>query len=212
VWMSQIRQSILELLSKRGPLALQEIAKAVERSPLATRYHIGLLIDGGLIGESTVEHAGSVGRPQLLYSVAQCAAEQFPKKYDALAGELLAEVTRALGNEATTALLRRMGRRQARLALPIKPNARIETRLNRATRFLCERGYLAHWDASDDQFLLSICNCPYQSVVKTQRRVCEMDVAMIGALMATPPRVADCIADRSARCVFSWRVAGPNKN
>jgi predicted ArsR family transcriptional regulator len=114
--MSNPRRVILETLSQRGPLPLAEIARAARRSPLATRYHLRLLVDAGWIVANTVAHRASVGRPQVLYTLAEPAHAQLPKQYDSLAAQLLGEMIRACGEKETRALLRRAGRQLAETA------------------------------------------------------------------------------------------------
>jgi predicted ArsR family transcriptional regulator len=200
--MSLIRQTILETLSRRGPLPLDEIARATRHSATATRYHLGLLIGDGLITANNVAHRASVGRPQALYAVADRAHTHLPKRYDALATQLLAEITHACGEKETRALLRRAGRHLAETMLPLRRSVRIEARLNRAVDFLCARGYLAHWEQSADLATLYICNCPYREVMLAYRQVCEIDLALIGKLLESPLKMTQCLADRDAQCVF----------
>ncbi len=205
--MSLIRQTILETLSRRGPLPLDEIARAARHSATATRYHLGLLVAEGLVAANAVAHRASVGRPQSLYTAADRAHTHLPKQYDALAAQLLAEITHACGEKETRALLRRAGRRLAESAAPLRRGARIEARLNRAVDFLCARGYLAHWEKSAEPAALCVCNCPYRQVSFAYRQVCEMDLALIGKLLESPFKMTQCIADRDAQCVF---VAKPS--
>jgi predicted ArsR family transcriptional regulator len=200
--MPNTRQIILETLSQHGPLPLEEIARAVRRTPLATRYHLGLLIGDGLIAANGVARRARVGRPQALYAVADRAHAHLPKQYDALATQLLAEIMCARGEKEMCAWLRRAGRRLAETAPPLRRGARIEARLNRAVDFLCARGYLARWEKSDDPVALYVCNCPYRQVTLAYRQVCEMDIALIGKLLESPLQVTRCIAHQDAQCVF----------
>ena len=200
--MSNTRQIILETLSQRGPLPLEEIARAVRRTPLATRYHLGLLIGDGLITANEVARCARVGRPQALYTLADSAHAHLPKQYDALATQLIAEITHACGEKETRALLRRAGRRLAETAPPLRRGARIEARLNRAVDFLCARGYLARWEKSDNPATLGVCNCPSRQVTFAYRQVCEMDIALIGRLLESPLQMTHCIADQDAQCIF----------
>ena len=205
--MSRTRQIILETLSRRGALPLDEIARAARHSPMATRYHLGLLVDDGLVVAKGSARREIVGRPQVLYALAERAHAQLPKQYEALAEQLLEEIVRALGEKETRVLMRRVGRRLAETVPPLRRSARIETRLNRAADFLSARGYLARWEKSDDALTLCVCNCPYRGVALMHRQVCEMDIALIGALVDLPIRMSRCIANQDAQCAFVVKPA-----
>lgn len=197
------RQVILETLSQRGALPIDELARATRRSALATRYHLALLIDEGLVAADQVDHQANVGRPQVLYALADQAHEYLPKQYAWLAECLLAEMGDALGAKEKRAFLRRVGKRMAMTGMAARRGARTETRLERVTHFLGERGYMAHWEKTGAEFALHVCNCPYRQVALQHREVCELDLAMIGGLLNLPLKLTACIANQEGRCSFS---------
>lgn len=206
--MSNPRQVILETLNQRGPLPISELARAARHSPLAMRYHLALLIEEALVVADQVDRRANVGRPQMLYALADRAHEHLPKQYNWLAEQLLEEIGDSLGTKEKRALLRRAGKRLAAAAPPLRRGARVETRLERAADFLTERGYMAQWEKTDGAYALRICNCPYRQVALAHREVCDMDVAMIGGLMETPIRMSGCIANQAGKCSF---VVKPNE-
>ena len=200
--MSRIRQTVIETLSQQGPLPVEELARAAHVSTMALRYHLTLLAREGLIVQREVARGGSVGRPQIKYALAEQAREQLPKKYNVLAAQLLDEVTQTLGTKEARAMLRRAGRCAATAAPPLRAGAGTQARLNRATKFLTERGYMARLEKSNGELLLNVCNCPYRQVAQEHRQVCDMDVAMIGALMDAPLKMTRCIARDDGQCQF----------
>lgn len=200
--MSNVRQIVLETLGHRGPLPIEEIAGAANLSKVATRYHLSLLArDGLIVLHSTAPHG--VGRPRVVYALAERAYEHLPKQYHWLAEQLLDGITTTVGDKETRTMLRRAGRRIASSAPTLRSGAGVQARLNRAVRFLSTSGYLAHWEKSHDGFRFHVCNCPYRQVAQAHREVCAMDVAMIGALLDVPAKMTRCIAGRDATCQFS---------
>jgi predicted ArsR family transcriptional regulator len=200
--MSRTRQIILETLNHRGPLPLGEIARAARHSPMATRYHLGLLVDAGLVTANDQARREIVGRPQVLYALTERAHMQLPKRYDALAEQLLEELAGTLGEKETRALLRRAGRRLAEAAPSLRRGTRIETRAQRAADFLSARGYSARWGKSDGALTMWVSNCPYRGVALAHRQVCEMDIALIGTLVDSQIRMTRCLATQDAQCAF----------
>jgi DeoR family transcriptional regulator, suf operon transcriptional repressor len=210
--MSDIRQTVIETLSQEGSLPVEEIARAARVSTMAMRYHLTLLARKGLIVQQEVARRGNVGRPQMMYALADDARERLPKKYPALAAQLLDEVTDTLGEKRARAMLRRAGRHAAMAAPPLRRGAGIQARVNRATKFLTERGYMARWEKSNGDLVLSVCNCPYRQVAQEHRQVCDLDVAMIGALMGAPLKMTRCIAHHDGQCQFVVKRASNKKD
>ena len=200
--MSKIRQIVLETLSQQGPLPIETMARATRRTVLSLRYHLTWLEREGLIVQQDVDRRGNVGRPQTLYALADKAHEHLPKQYNALAAQLLDEISDTLGEKETRGLLRRAGRRVAASAPPVRVGAGAETRLNRTVKFMSERGYMARWEKTDGDFLLTVCNCPYRQVAQAHRQVCDMDHAMIATLVDATPRALTCIANHDGQCQF----------
>ncbi len=180
--MPSVRQAIIETLNLRGALSLGEIARTVNLSNLATRYHLGLLMRDGLVRVCACEHRGTVGRPQMLYVITEPARERLPKQYDGLAMELLDEIVETLGTEPSRQLLRRAGERLAATVPPLRNNAGIAVRLNHAGKFLSTRGYFA----AVDRNALVVRNCPYRAVAREHPEVCELDIALVSTLLAVP--------------------------
>jgi len=204
--MSHPRQVILQTLNQQGPLPLDALARAIRRSPLATRYHVGLLVAEGLLVADDVARRDGVGRPQTLYALTEDAHAHLPQQYAWFATHLLAECLRVHGEKETRALLRRLGRRLAESATSRRA-ARLETRVARAVEFLEARGYAAQWQKSDDGVVLRVHNCPYRQVARTWRVMCEMDAALIGELTRATLQVTHSIAQHDAQCAFVIKTA-----
>ena len=200
--MSKLRQIVIETLSQSGPQPVRVLARAAHLSTMAMRYHLTLLAREGLIVQQETARRGTVGRPQSLYALADEALERLPKKYNILAAQLLEEIGDTLGAKETRALLRRTGRRTAASAPPLRSGAGPQARMNRATKFLSDRGYLARWEQTHGELLLNVCNCPYRQVAQEHREVCDMDHAMIGALVDAPLKMTRCIAQQDGQCQF----------
>ncbi len=201
--MSNIRQVILETLCRRGPLPVDDIARAAHHSVMALRYHLAQLVDEGLVVSEKVERTGAVGRPLMLYALSETACERLPKRYDLFAGRLLDEMANALGEQTSRAWLRRLGRREAKTGPLLRKGASLETRVRYAAIFLSERGYAATWEKTNGGLALSVCNCPYRHIAQTHPEICEMDRAMVGAILDTPFQLTARIADHAAQCRFA---------
>ncbi len=177
-----MRQAIIEILNARGPLPLGDVARAVHLSNLAARYHLGLLMRDGLVLAQPAGVGGRVGRPRMLYRLAEPARERLPKQYDRLAVTLLDEIVETWGTGVSVQLLRRVGRRVAVEALPLRGGLALTARIARAAKFLSERGYMP--SVEGDQ--LRVRNCPFRAVAREHPEVCELDIALVSALLHVP--------------------------
>ncbi len=197
--MSRIRKSILDTLSRQGPLPVREIARAAHCSEMAARYHLAVLAKSNCIAAAKQRPRQTVGRPQLIYGLTENACEELPKHYSGLATELLGEITALVGRKKTRRLLRRIGERAAG---HVSAQGGAIVRIHRTIRWLNARGYMADWKKQDGQVRLRVHNCPFRQVVRSHSLVCEIDLAMLSALLDWDPRAMQCHSGDDAVCEF----------
>lgn len=195
------RSVILQTLSQRGALTLDELARVAQRSPLATRYHVGLLVAEGLLMADDAARDARVGRPPRVYALTARAHARLPQQVDWLVAQMLDEWADALSEKKARARLRRIGRRLAALA-PLARSTRLGARLTRAVDFLSARGYPARWEKDGGDYVVRVAHCPYAGVAQTHPMVCEIDLALFGALMQVSFKLTQCLARQDAECVF----------
>jgi predicted ArsR family transcriptional regulator len=181
--MSKIRATLLEILGQRGPMSIDDLARAAGRSKMALRYHLSSLAREGLVVFLPGQPSGEVGRPRAMVALAEQAYEGLPKQYDRLVLGLLDEMTALLGTDQTRAILRRLGQRKAGSARLLRRRPGNRPRLQSAVKYLAEQGYLPRWERAAGQLTLHIGNCPYRQVAQVHPDVCEVDLALLQALL-----------------------------
>lgn len=199
--MPKIRQAILDALSRRGPLTVQEIARSAHCSEMAVRYHLAVLVRRKCAEPVERRTRPAVGRPQVIYALTGDACEELPKQYDYLAAELLDGISIILGAKRARLLLRRIGRRTAERA-PVQANLGVKARIRHATRWLNAHGYIADWQEANRQVLLDVHNCPFRQVARAHREVCELDLTMLSTWLDLTPRMTRCIFSADDKCEF----------
>lgn len=199
---SRIRQSILGLVSRRGSLSAEAVAQAIGLSKMATRYHLRLLVQDGLLAAHPASSHPQVGRPETLYSLAAEAYDCLPCQYNRLAEYLLDALVNAFGDQTARALLRRAGREQASEKLHLGPEEGIDARVTRAVRFLNRRGYTCKAARQTDSIRLVVSSCPYRKVARSHPQVCEMDIEMVRALLDTPVTLSKGLTPGQGQCQF----------
>jgi len=206
-----VRKHILELLKERNGATVAELAESLNMAPVSVRHHLDILQGDNLISVERLERKGNVGRPQQVYALTSDANEHFPDNFAALAAGLVRQLKKVLPPEEVDAAFRALAQDFAGKALPTLADLSVEERLEKVTRFLNERGYLARWEidelAEDGSFLLHKCNCPYAGVSDEHNELCLMDQALINELMGESCHRIQSMA-KDARCC-TYRVAGP---
>ena len=200
--MQQTRQIILNYLKEHGPTTVDKLAEVLNLTSVTVRHHLDILRTEGLVAEPVIRHRTSRGRPQYLYALTEKASQYFPKNYDDLASKILAEIKAASTPQGVNVIFEGVASRFAAEAPRPAPGEPITNRLDRAVAFLNTRGYVAHWEATSEGFVLHTCNCPYEALAPQNRELCGMDNALIGSLVGAAPQCLTRVADGSSSCAY----------
>lgn len=183
--MQASRQKILEILKARGEMTVDELGSDLGLTTVTVRHHLDVLRSEGLVADPVVRHRATPGRPQYVYRLTEQAADFFPKAYDALADNIIAWIKERTPDEVGPVFEAIAERMSAEAPQP-SPEASTEDRLNRAVECLNKKGYLAHWERTDQGYLLHTSNCPYLSIAGHHSELCGMDLALVGTLVGEP--------------------------
>jgi len=186
-----VRKHILEILKEGNGATVAELADKLEMAPVSVRHHLDILQGDNLILVERIERKGKVGRPELIYALTEDATSYFPNNFAALAGNLVRQLKQILPQEQVECAFRSLAHELAgELSGEEMAEASFETRLERVTAFLNERGYLAHWEHAGDSleagYLLHKCNCPYAGVAGQHSELCLMDQTLMDDLLGKP--------------------------
>jgi predicted ArsR family transcriptional regulator len=202
-----VRKHILEILKEGNGATVAELADKLEMAPVSVRHHLDILQGDNLILVERIERKGNVGRPQLIYALTEDATSYFPNNFAALAGNLVRQLKQILPQEQVECAFRSLAHELAgELSREDLAEATFETRLERVTAFLNERGYLAHWEHAGDSheagYLLHKCNCPYAGVAGQHSELCLMDQTLMDDLLGKPSRRTTSILVNHRCCTY----------
>lgn len=200
--MQQTRQIILNYLKEHGPATVDKLVEVLNLTSVTVRHHLDILRTEGLVAEPVIRHRMSRGRPQYLYALTEKASQYFPKNYDDLASKILAEIKAASTPQVVNVIFEGVASRFTAEAPRPAPGEPITNRLDRAVAFLNTRGYVAHWEATSEGYVLHTCNCPYEALAPANRELCGMDKALIGSLVGAAPQCLTRVADGSSSCAY----------
>lgn len=205
------RLEILELLL-RHELSSQRLAERLGVSPAAIRQHLTTLEALSLVTRRKVVTQPS--RPTYLYRVSAQGMRVFPKRYDVLLTQVLEVLIERQGPDGAgtiieTAARRMAGRVPARLAA-----ARSQDRWQRLLEWL-EAEFSWQADVAEqapDAHRLTIHQCPFQDLSKTQPDVCGLFFGTLIRSVCGDVRVDHAGAPVMPACcafVVRWAPAEP---
>jgi predicted ArsR family transcriptional regulator len=170
------RHQLLLLLRKRPGVTVAELAVELSMSGMGVRRHLTALTAAGLVEQSTC--AGTArGRPPAGWRLSASGMEMFPRHYDALAIELLDNLS---AEEVSGALGRRNDRQVAQYQAALSGCSELGERVAELTRLRDQAGYLAEWSEGEgDSLVLTENNCAVHRVAQHHPAVCAMELSLL---------------------------------
>ena len=199
--MQKTRRAILDYLKDNGQATVDELAEVLGLTSVTVRHHLDILRSEQLVGEPVIRHRNARGRPQYAFALTEQASAYFPKGYDDLAAKVLAEV-RERDPRLVNVIFEGVAARLSAEAPQPAAGESFKKRLERAVRFLNQRGYVAHWEKSPEGYLVHTCNCPYESLAGSHPELCEMDRVLLGNLVGAAPQRVSRVADGATSCAY----------
>lgn len=201
--LGRTQQDLLNaLLHQAGGMSIDELAEHLAVTRTAIRQHLAALERDGLVLRGETRPTGR--RPEQLYQLTDHAREQFPRQYQLLASALIDEVADIIGPEALATLMRNLGRK---LALDREQQVVDETKI---VQHMNQAGYEAEvfFRSSGDHEIVAH-NCVFHRLAAAHPVVCELDLALIGALGGAEVEHTECMVRGGNVCRFKLRPTEP---
>lgn len=202
--MQPTRRRILEILTRGGPVGIEELAGDLGLAPITVRHHMAILEEEGLVTATTVKR--KVGRPRYEYSLTEEGHEAFPKQYSRLSVLMVEEAKAHRGEEVLVELFRSLGLKWAREATQGDAPMELHARLDRAVAELVRAGYMAEWRQTGEGYFIYLRNCPYLQVAREHAVLCEMDTQLIGGLVASPAELQGRVIEGHSNCTYHIKL------
>ena len=197
--LGRTQQDLLHaLLRQPTGMSIDDLAQALSVTRTAVRQHLAALERDGLVMRGATRPTGR--RPEQLHQLTEQGRELFPRQYPLLANLLIGEVAGLLGEEALLALMRQLGRKLAKDLQPeVVDEAQIVQHMNAA-------GYEAEvFFRSGGEPQIVAHNCVFHHLAKAHPVVCELDLALIGALGGGEVEHQECMLRGGQVCRFALR-------
>ena len=145
-------------------------------SGMGVRRHLSALATDGLV-EPAGCTAGGPGRPPTGWRLSAAGRELFPRRYDALALDLIDELA---PDELAVALDRRNDKQVAQYQAALAPCADLTEQVAELARLRDQAGYQAEWSVGDgDTLVLTENNCAIHRVAEHLPAVCAMELSLL---------------------------------
>lgn len=170
------RHRLLLLLRKHPGVSVSELARHMAISGMGVRRHLTALAADGLVEQSTCAQSGS-GRPPAGWRLSASGRELFPRRYDALALDLIDELP---SDELAGALARRNDRQVEEYQAALATCGDLPEQVAELARLRDLAGYQAEWAPADgDALVLTENNCAIHRVAEHHPAVCAMELSLL---------------------------------
>jgi len=184
------RDVILDLL-RWEPLTVEELADRVGLTPNGIRAQLTGLERDGLVEKAGLRHAGTAGKPPVLYAITRTAEGQYSSAYAPTLEALVRVMRERLEDGAFRALLTETGRQ-----LGIGHRGRDPLRVLEAL------GGAVRQESLDSGGLqIEGAGCPLADAVREEPRTCEVVRSMLATAVGRDVTMS-CQHGDSPRCCF----------
>ncbi len=205
------RASIVERLHRGGAHSAPELAAHLGISEVATRRHLAVLLEEGMVEER--EQRASGGRPAACFGLTERAGRLFPQSYDRFANEVLDFLTAEHGRDGLLAFLRwRVDREVGALTDAIQDGP-LEDRVRRLAEALTDAGFVADVVTGEaggaraggtlPTLQLVQHHCVIEEVAREHPEICDYEAAAFSRALGTDVQLSrrETIADGAKACV-----------
>lgn len=194
--MGRTQQDLLSaLLYQPAGMSIDDLASHLDVTRTAIRQHLTALERDGLILRGETRPTGR--RPQQLFQLTTSGRELFSRQYQLLADLLIGEVAEIIGHDKLVRIMRSLGQKMAAgMERTVVNEQQIVSHMNQA-------GYESEvfFRSSGEQEIVAH-NCVFHHLAKAHPEVCELDLALIGALGGGEVEHLECMVREGEVCRF----------
>lgn len=196
-------RELLDLIRRRGPLTVNDMACQLGVTGTAVRNRLARLVATGLV-ERKAEHVGR-GRPRHRYQPSVEAHKRLGQNYADLAVALWEEMMGAVADRKLRRLL--FSRITDRLAEAYRARVTVdewEGRLVQLSKLLHDRGVETEVARDGDglEVFLRQHSCPYYELAEADRAICALERKMFEKVLGRGLRLSQCRLDGDRSCDF----------
>ncbi len=199
--LGEARATIVRDLRAAPGRTVAELAATLGVSTVATRRHLAVLEQEGLVTSTAVNQGR--GRPVQRWSLTEAAGHLLPHRYDAFAAELLTFLVERHGRDVFREFLRwRMEREVAGLSEAVTAED-LHDRLDQLSEVLSRAGFDASVERDGPVFTLIQGNCAIEDVAREHPEVCAYEAASFSKVLGRDVSISrrTTMASGAPQCV-----------
>lgn len=209
--LGETRAALVEHLHAVGPCTVAELAAHLGVSAVATRRHLAVLAEDGLVGDC--DPRPTAGRPAACFTLTDRAARLFPASYDRFAREALEYLTATEGRQGLLRFLRWRLDREADALTAEVGEGPLPDRLARLAAALSAAGFAAEVAPGEgDRPALRLVqrHCAIEDVAREHPEVCAHEAAAFARVLGGDVRLSrrETIAAGAPACVCTVTPTG----
>ncbi|MCS6817884.1 MAG: transcriptional regulator [Blastocatellia bacterium] len=201
------RRRILDLLKRRGRATVDEVAAALNITPMGVRRHLSALENANLV-RIEIERR-PMGRPTYVYKLTEEAEGLFPKGYHQLVLSLLECLMAEGGAERVDELFECRKERLIAAYAPRLEGKTLEERVAEIARIMSENGYMARWQKTEKGYVLTEHNCALYHVARVYPQPCQTELAFLRELLGVEVTRVNHIASGGTCCSYVIHESAP---
>jgi predicted ArsR family transcriptional regulator len=184
---------------RRGPSAVEELARELGLTDNAIRAHLATLERDGLVQQAGTRRGPGAGKPAVIYELAPDAEVRLSRAYAPVLTALVEELTGRLPPEQTEAVLLAVGRRLGRGA---RRSGSLQERVRDAVAMLNELGGDASVESDPAGIRIRGCGCPISAAVARSPEACRAVEGLLSEVIGVPV-VQCCQHGPRPQCCFT---------
>ncbi len=196
------QRSLLRLMLKaKEGATIDTIVKGLKITKTAVYQHINTLEKNGYIKKFTQQK--TQGRPSQRYVLSEEGIHLFPKQYAWFSELLIQKLKQTLGDEGLEEMMRELGTQVASsMQHKVKQQDPLD-RLKSISNIMNDIGYESTVSSENDH-VISACNCVYHDLAKEIPEVCAFDIALTSALSGQKVEHLECMVRGGTCCRFRF--------
>jgi predicted ArsR family transcriptional regulator len=209
--LGETRATIVEDLRRADDRSVAELAALLGISEVATRRHLTVLEEEGLVAARTVNQGR--GRPAARYHLTEDARRLFPQGHDRLAAEVLDFLADQHGRDGLRSFLRWRMERQIEGLRDAVTAEDLHDRLQQLAGALSEAGYEASVTTDGASFTLRQHHCAIEDVAREHPELCAYEAASFSKVLGRDVSVSrrETLAEGSRACVCCVQSREPRQ-
>src|SRR5438132_4665169 len=160
------RVKILAMVLAQPGIA-KDIAESLKIQVSAARKHLERLRELGLVDERFQK--AEIGRPKKIYTLTEKGKELFPRQYDMLLNETLAQLAKSKGAEYPESIMNQIADMVAKREL--LGQATRGEKAEKLVKLLDGLGFQASLKKSDNAFVFTSSNCPLLKTAEAHQEI-----------------------------------------